>query len=216
MEGSNGGGRGREGKPGAPAAPIVAAALWWVTLFLVLAAVTIESLSSSPIRLQLVVVVAAGSLLAASVYFNSNKKCSPGTFTGLRRFNTVMVLLAGLAVVAFALLPREREGAPDVVTPPFSTVAPGVTDAELAAAEKRTYRVRGMVCQSCVETVTQALLGVPGVLAADVELEGGSALVSLDSGSVPPDSSLLNSVARAGYELWTTSGEAMEPGGSDR
>ena len=60
-----------------------------------------------------------------------------------------------------------------------------------------------MVCQSCVETVTEALLAVPGVLVVDVELEGGRAVVSS-----APDTALVNAVVAAGYKAWPrTSGE---------
>jgi copper chaperone CopZ len=115
-----------------------------------------------------------------------------------------MIWVVAAGVAAFALVPRDDPARRAVSGKAVSSVAPGVDEEQLARANKKTFLVRGMVCQSCVETVTEALLGVPGVLAADVSLEGGRAVVSTDPNAVPADTALVNTVLRAGYKLWPT------------
>jgi copper chaperone CopZ len=184
---------------------ILAAMCWWSALFLILAALTIESVMATPERLRMIAVVAAGGLLVAGFFLIYRKRPMPQGFGGLRRFNAVMVWLVTAGLAAFALIPRDGSRAQVDHQPEITTVAKGVDATQLAKATKHTYAVRGMVCQSCVETVTEALLAVPGVLAADVKLESGRAVVSLAPDAVLPDTSLVNAVVRAGYELWPTS-----------
>jgi len=186
--------------------PLVVTGCWWTALFLVLAALTIESLSSSPARLRLLVVVLAGGLVLAGFFFIFAKKPASGTYVGLRRFNAVMIWVVAAGVAGFALAPREDPSRRAVSEKAVSSVAPGVDEARLARANKKTFLVEGMVCQSCVETVTEALLGVPGVLSAVVQLEGGRAVVSSDPDAAPPDTALVTAVVKAGYKLWPASG----------
>jgi Cu+-exporting ATPase len=63
------------------------------------------------------------------------------------------------------------------------------------------FGVEGMSCASCVGRVEQALAGVPGVLAATVNLATESADVRTD-GTVPAEA-LLQAVDAAGYEVPT-------------
>lgn len=85
-------------------------------------------------------------------------------------------------------------------------------DADLAplleAVEGAGYRVKeeqldlaigGMTCASCVGRVEKALLKVPGVLAATVNLASEAARVRVVSGAVAP-ATLIQAVAAAGYE----------------
>ncbi|MGI0560898.1 heavy metal translocating P-type ATPase [Pseudomonas aeruginosa] len=85
-------------------------------------------------------------------------------------------------------------------------------DADLAplleAVEGAGYRVKeeqldlaigGMTCASCVGRVEKALLKVPGVLAATVNLASEAARVRVVSGAVAP-AALIQAVAAAGYE----------------
>ncbi|ENM5224575.1 copper-translocating P-type ATPase [Pseudomonas aeruginosa] len=85
-------------------------------------------------------------------------------------------------------------------------------DADLAplleAVEGAGYRVKeeqldlaigGMTCASCVGRVEKALLKVPGVLAATVNLASEAARVRVMSGAVAP-AALIQAVAAAGYE----------------
>lgn len=60
-----------------------------------------------------------------------------------------------------------------------------------------SLRVEGMGCEACVATVRQALLSVPGVKAARVDLAQGKAEV--EAAPTTPDAALQAAVDRAGY-----------------
>jgi copper chaperone len=62
--------------------------------------------------------------------------------------------------------------------------------------------VDGMTCGSCVTHVTEALLAVPGVVSARVELDAGVAEVVSASA---PAVELCAAVQAAGYEAWEPS-----------
>jgi copper chaperone len=47
-----------------------------------------------------------------------------------------------------------------------------------------TLKIGGMSCQGCVKSVTNILVGVPGVSKAEVSLERGEATVDIDSATV--------------------------------
>ena len=64
---------------------------------------------------------------------------------------------------------------------------------------KKVLHVEGMMCQNCARHVREALEKVPGVTGVEVQLEAGTAAVSL-SGDVA-DAALSQAVADAGYEL---------------
>lgn len=65
-----------------------------------------------------------------------------------------------------------------------------------AAAESRTIEVRGMDCEGCANHVRDELLECAGVVAVEVNLEAGSALVQ---GQGLTDQALREAVERAGY-----------------
>ncbi len=61
-----------------------------------------------------------------------------------------------------------------------------------------SLQVDGMTCASCVRAVTHALMGVPGVTSAEVDLRGASARVTADS--LPGGTqALVDAVREAGY-----------------
>ena len=64
---------------------------------------------------------------------------------------------------------------------------------------KKTLTVEGMMCAHCVKRVTDALLGVQGVAAADVNLKKKRALVSLSQ--EVSDDALTEAVQNAGYTV---------------
>jgi copper ion binding protein len=64
---------------------------------------------------------------------------------------------------------------------------------------RTTLRVAGMTCQHCVRSVREALEGHEGVRSADVDLEGGRAVVEYDEGVVSVQE-LAGAVAGEGYE----------------
>jgi copper chaperone len=61
-----------------------------------------------------------------------------------------------------------------------------------------TLKVEGMSCGHCVKAVTEALEGVDGVERADVDLEGGRAVVAFDE-SRTTARALANAVMDEGY-----------------
>jgi len=70
--------------------------------------------------------------------------------------------------------------------------------------------VLGMHCASCAGRVEKALRGVPGVVAAAVNLATGRAGVHFDSGAVDVEA-LVAAVARAGYEARPVARDAQQP-----
>ena len=88
-----------------------------------------------------------------------------------------------------------------------SAVAPAIAGAVVGAItqagytvpeDSRDLRIDGMTCASCVARVEKALLRLPGVLAASVNLATNTARVRRLAGSAD-DAALLQAVQRAGY-----------------
>ena len=75
--------------------------------------------------------------------------------------------------------------------------------------ERRELVVTGMTCASCVASVEDALRGVAGVRAADVNLATERARVELDPARAP-DSSLVRAIERAGYGALVLSADRAE------
>ena len=88
------------------------------------------------------------------------------------------------------------------------TVATKPASAE-EGVERRELVVTGMTCASCVASVEDALRGVAGVRAADVNLATERARVSLDPARAP-DSSLVRAIERAGYGALVLSADRAE------
>jgi copper chaperone len=65
--------------------------------------------------------------------------------------------------------------------------------------EERKLRIQGMSCEHCVRMVKKALEGLPGVLKAQVSLEGGEAAVHLSPEGVSAEQ-LIRAVEEAGYQ----------------
>ncbi|GMU32380.1 MAG: heavy-metal-associated domain-containing protein [Planctomycetia bacterium] len=63
-----------------------------------------------------------------------------------------------------------------------------------------TIDINGMTCEHCVGTVQKALVTVPGVVSAAVELNPGRALVELDD-VTSGIASLVRAIAGAGYSV---------------
>ncbi|MFW6078783.1 MAG: heavy-metal-associated domain-containing protein [Gemmatimonadota bacterium] len=61
-----------------------------------------------------------------------------------------------------------------------------------------TLKIQGMSCGHCVSAVTEALKGVEGVRSADVDLEGGRAVVEYDEGRATT-AQLVGAVMDEGY-----------------
>jgi Cu+-exporting ATPase len=70
-----------------------------------------------------------------------------------------------------------------------------------------SLQISGMTCASCVGRVERALLKLPGVLAAEVNLATESASVRMLISTVEPQT-LIAAIAKAGYEARLPTGEA--------
>jgi copper chaperone CopZ len=186
---------------------VAAAVCWWIPLFMILAALTIEGLASSPARLRTWVSAAAALILGVGFLLVYARRPAPGSFVGLRRFNIAMLWVVTAGVAAFAFVPGGNDGREASGVAPAS---PGASKAPLAPTATTKLEVEGMVSRSGAEAVREALLGVPGVLAVDVDVESGSAVVSSAPGSTP-DSALVEAVVEAGYGAWPSrDGEHVE------
>ncbi|MFC3338069.1 MULTISPECIES: heavy-metal-associated domain-containing protein [Alcaligenaceae] len=74
-------------------------------------------------------------------------------------------------------------------------------------------KVAGMTCGACVARVTRALVGVPGVHNAEVDLARGVARANVnDVAAIQP--ALLQALAAAGYPAQQVTGSAVSMEGS--
>ena len=62
-----------------------------------------------------------------------------------------------------------------------------------------TLRVGGMTCENCARHVTDALLGVPGIRAARIDLAGGTA--TIDTTTDVARDAIAAALADEGYDL---------------
>ena len=117
----------------------------------------------------------------------------------VRRVECTIASLPGVAAVSVNL---GTERATVAVGPAFRAPAlvAALQSAEYPAAEAtRDFAITGMRCASCAGRVERALLGVPGVIAADVNLASERARLRVLAGAVP-DEALIAAVRRAGYD----------------
>ena len=106
------------------------------------------------------------------------------------------------------LAPSGTPGTPGSAQAVAVAVAVAVTKAGYAIAEDSLdLQIEGMTCASCVGRVEKALLRLPGVLSASVNLATNSARVRRLAGSVA-DEQLVQVVKRAGYEASVPAAEA--------
>ena len=110
----------------------------------------------------------------------------------MRQFNQVMLGMATLVIVLFALFPQWiglflGGGG-------HSTAAVNPDDQQPLVLE-----IKGMTCQGCAAMVETALRGVPGVSAASVNYEKSEAVVLVPKGRAVPRAALLRAVQQAGY-----------------
>lgn len=68
------------------------------------------------------------------------------------------------------------------------------------SVEKVALGIKGMTCDHCVMTVTNALKAVPGVKAANVSLANNEAKVTYD-GTVTTEENLKEAIREAGYQV---------------
>jgi len=123
-------------------------------------------------------------------------------------FNTVCALVL-LAILAVAIVR------------PFGQTTPGLGEAGNGAPQARntafgdprgglSFKVSGMTCASCAESVSQALLDCPGVTAVNVDLASGVAAVS---GEGLDAVALQQAVGKSGYKVQRIPNRESRPWG---
>lgn len=136
--------------------------------------------SARPYLLAVAVLVLAFGFYR--IYFRRQPACAPGEACAANpngRASRIMLWLASIAVLAFALSPyyAGNVAAMFVKSPPMATVG----DAGSSALETVTIEVEGMDCQSCEVPIRAAVEKTPGVRSSDVSYERGNARVQFDS-----------------------------------
>jgi copper chaperone CopZ len=73
------------------------------------------------------------------------------------------------------------------------------TERQILSSMVQTIQVQGMTCANCVRHVTDALLEIPGVRAAEVDLADGQARLQVETEITP--AVLAGALDDAGYAL---------------
>lgn len=79
-------------------------------------------------------------------------------------------------------------------------------------AHKQVFNVPGMMCSNCENTVKTAVLGLPGVMSVDVDLNSKDVTVSYDAEKVNADT-ISNAIDDTGFEVASISEATHEHGG---
>lgn len=81
----------------------------------------------------------------------------------------------------------------------ISSVSATLMSATAAFAETATVNIKGMICESCSQAVTEKLKSLPEVESVTVNVKKGMAEVAIKEGSSISDETLKKLVADAGY-----------------
>lgn len=115
--------------------------------------------------------------------------------TAVRRLAKPFLWIATVVVVALALFPLY--GARFVSTVKHSTPSTALgSEANLAHV---ALKVSGMTCEVCAASVQAALLKLPGVTEAHVDVAGAAAHVRYDPGKISPEQ-LVKAVNTTGFK----------------
>ena len=137
----------------------------------------------------------------------SSAACCPAT--SVRRRNIIVmsaVTVIALGLMAFPLLAGALASA-------RSQREPAITPVDTANGETVHLSIAGMTCEGCTVNVRKALQAVPGVIRAQIDLEGGSAVV-LAHRSPTLIRQLEQAVAEAGYRA-TAASSSGGPAGTN-
>jgi copper chaperone CopZ len=106
-------------------------------------------------------------------------------------------LIPTLALLTLTLTACERRQAESADASNTPAAAPRAMPASTKVV---TLEVDDMVCKGCVGDVREALMAIPGVVAAEVTLETKLAVVTLDASNAPDEASLCKTLSEAGHE----------------
>lgn len=76
---------------------------------------------------------------------------------------------------------------------------PGIGGSRLLDMVKTSIKVAGMTCQHCVNSVTEEVSNLPGVLSVNIDLAAGNVEIESETALVIND--LEAAVQEAGYEV---------------
>lgn len=74
---------------------------------------------------------------------------------------------------------------------------------QLSAATSKVFNipVKGMVCSSCEEKITETLLKLPGVTGVVADHSEGKAIITLDSKAKTTEAELKAAIRKAGFKV---------------
>ncbi len=178
---------------------MVASACCWLPLALVVFGISAGGLSAFFDRFRLLFLMIAVVLLSVGFYLNYFRKerCEPETECArpngtLKRFSRAVLWLAVVGTVAFGLLPNYS-----------GRLFGGGSTAVAADSDKESQvvlQVDGMTCAGCASTVKASLVGIPGVIAAAVDVAQSRAVVTVDPKHPPAIEVLIAAVSKTGYQ----------------
>ena len=185
---------------GAVVAAVLSSACCWVPLLLVVFGVSAAGVSGFFEAYRVYLLGATGLLLSSGFYFAYFRKeqCEPGSACAapkprIRRLNRVMIWVATVVVLLFALFPNYA-----------GYLLAGSEDAGAASgtplSESRLYRIEGMTCEACAISIEARLRKVPGIARAEVSYEAGTVSIFFDpAGAAPTDMQIRQAIEEAGY-----------------
>ena len=136
-------------------------------------------------------------------YFRRAAACAPGSACAVKpvgRAGKAGLWLASAAALAFALSPYYAGAlARRVTVKPAApeAAAPAVAPAP-SASSRAEFKISGMTCAGCEETIKLALERTPGVRRAGVSYDRGEAVVEYDPGATSPEA-LRDIISQTGY-----------------
>ena len=178
---------------------MVASACCWLPLALVIFGISAGGLAAFFDRFRLLFLMIAVVLLSVGFYLNYFRKerCEADMECArpngvLKRLNRVVLWLAVVGTVAFGLFPNYS-----------GRLFGGGSTAVAADSNKESQvvlRVDGMTCAGCASTVKVSLVGIPGVIAAAVDVAQGRAVVTVDPKYPPAIEVLIAAVNKTGFQ----------------
>jgi copper chaperone CopZ len=180
---------------GSVLAAAIASACCWLPLLLIVAGASAVGVSALFEQVRPWFLAASAVLLVVGFYLNyfRREKCEDGEACAtpnrkLQRTSRVMLWIATVGVLAFALFPNY-----------VGALIGRQAGDDDALSTQVTLTVEGMTCGGCAVTVEQALLKVPGVVSANVSYEESRAVVTLDSAAPASTNNLIAAVSWTGY-----------------